>query len=180
MAKRRQKCVVDTNVPKTANLATAPHQIPSDLQECVANCVDVIEEICRGKRQIVIDRDGELFDEYRSELQMSGQPGLGDKFMKWLHDRQYSLPERDRVSITKEGNGYAEFPNHEGLAGFDPSDRKFVAIANAHPEKPPILQATDSKWWGWKDALNDVGLSVHFLCEEYVRQKYEKKIGPNE
>jgi hypothetical protein len=62
-------------------------------------------------------------------------------------------------------------------ANFDNSDRKFVAVANAHPDKPEILQATDSKWWGWKDALAKVGITVSFMCPEYVRIKYEEKIG---
>jgi hypothetical protein len=68
------------------------------------------------------------------------------------------------VRITPKGESYEEFPDHPGLADFDPSDRKFVAAANAHPDRPPILQATDSKWWGWSEALEACGLSVVFLC----------------
>ena len=56
------------------------------------------------------------------------------------------------------------------------SDRKFVAVANAHPAKPPILQSTDSKWWGWKEALQEVGITVHFLCPEYVKTLSGEKI----
>ncbi len=55
------------------------------------------------------------------------------------------------------------------------SDRKFVAVANAHPDKPPIMHATDSKWWAWKDALKDVGITVHFLCPDYVKAKCTPK-----
>lgn len=43
-------------------------------------------------------------------------------------------------------------------------------------KKPPILQATDSKWWGWKDSLGEAGIKVKFLCPEFVKQKYGKKI----
>lgn len=64
---------------------------------------------------------------------------------------------------------FKEFPDHEGLQQFDLSDRKFVAAANAHEKKPPIAQATDSKWWGWKNALEEAGLSVFFVHEEYIR-----------
>ena len=108
---------------------------------------------------------------------MRGQPGVGDIFMKWVHDNRWSLPDSDRVTISKDGDSYKQFPEHEGLVNFDISDRKFVAVANAHPEKPPILQATDCKWWGWKNALKDVGITVHFLCSEYVKTKYEEKFG---
>jgi hypothetical protein len=81
------------------------------------------------------------------------------------------------VVITKVGDSYEEFPSHDGLNDFDRSDRKFVAVTNAHPDKPPILQATDSKWWGWKDALAEVGITAHFLCPEYAEDKYAEKMG---
>ena len=64
------------------------------------------------------------------------------------------------------------------MKNFDLSDRKFVAVANAHQEKPPILEGTDSKWWGWKDALAEVGIKVVFLDEAYILQKYNQKF-PN-
>ena len=60
---------------------------------------------------------------------------------------------------------------------FDKSDQKFIAVAHAHPDKPVILQSSDSKWWGWKDALSEVGIDVQFLCSEYVKNKYREKIG---
>ena len=97
--------------------------------------------------------------------------------MKWVHDHRWG-PKCDRIEITKNNSSYNEFPDttkHPGLAHFDRSDRKFVAVANAHPDKPPILQATDSKWWGWKDALAEAGIKVHFLCECYIKTKYEEK-----
>jgi len=47
---------------------------------------------------------------------------------------------------------------------YDRSDRKFLAVAAAaHEEHPPILQSFDSKWWGWREAVDQVGISVHFL-----------------
>lgn len=97
--------------------------------------------------------------------------------MKWVHDNQWGFSQEDRVVISKDGDTYNEFPNHDGLSGFDVSDKKFVAVANAHPKKPPILQATDSKWWGWKEALAEVGITVRFLCPDYAEAKYKEKIG---
>ena len=82
-----------------------------------------------------------------------------------------------RIAINKNGESYDEFPVHDGLSDFDKSDRKFVAVANAHPEKPQILQATDSKWWGWKNVLKEVEITVHFLCPDYVGAKYAEKMG---
>jgi phenylpropionate dioxygenase-like ring-hydroxylating dioxygenase large terminal subunit len=142
--------------------------------ECVLACVQAIEHVIK-KHGLVIDAGDEIFDEYRDQLSMKGQPGQGDRFMKWVHDNRWSLPASQRVVITNNGDSYDEFPSHEGLGNFDRSDRKFVAVANAHPQKPPILQATDSKWWAWRDALAQVGIAVHFLCPDYVRNKYADK-----
>jgi hypothetical protein len=171
-----QKCVIDTNVPKTANLALAPATIPQELTGCVLACVEAVEHVVK-KGGLVMDAEDEIFDEYRQQLSMKGQPGVGDRFMKWVHDNRWRFPDADRVKITKKGESYAEFPDHDGLAKFDNSDRKFVAVSNAHPKRPPILQATDSKWWGWKDALADVGITVNFLCADYVKTKYAEKMG---
>lgn len=103
--------------------------------------------------------------------------GLADKdaFIKWVLDHQWGFPYEDHVVINKEGDSYSEFPNTKDLSQFDPADKKFVAVAKAHPEGPPIFQATDSKWWGWKDALAREGVTVSFLCPDYVAVLYEKK-----
>lgn len=170
------KCLVDTNVPKTANLAQNPDKIPDELTECVLACVEAIEHVIK-KGGLVIDAGDEIFDEYRQQLSMKGQPGVGDRFMKWVHDNRWALPDSDRVAITPNGDSYDQFPEHDGLNDFDNSDRKFIAVANEHPAKPPILQATDSKWWGWKKALAEVGVSVHFLCPEYAEAKFGEKMG---
>lgn len=176
MSKRnRAKVVVDTNVPKQANLAINPVSIPDDLVLCVKNCVASIEQIIK-KGGLVLDANNEIFDEYRRELSLSGQPGVGDKFIKWVHYSQFGFPESDRVSITPTDDSYVEFPDHDDLKHFDPSDRVFVAVANAHPDKPPILEATDSKWWEWKDALLESGIMVNFLCPDYIKAKYQQKM----
>lgn len=170
------KCLVDTNVPKTANLANDPNSIPDELVGCVFACVEAVIHVTKNGG-LVIDCGDEIFTEYRKRLSIIGRPGIGDKFMKWVHDNRWNFPEANRVTITKHGESYDEFPSHEELINFDNADRKFIAVANAHPDKPPILQATDSKWWGWKDALAEVGIAVHFLCPEYAEAKYAEKMG---
>lgn len=169
-------CIVDTNVPKTANLATHPDPNSDVPIACIVSCVKAIECVIRTKG-LVLDDGAEIFDEYRQQLSMRGQPGMGDRFMKWVHDHQWSFPESQRVTINKNGDTYHEFPTHSGLEEFDKSDRKFVAVSNAHPDKPKILQATDSKWWGWKNALAEVGIRVEFICESHIQKKYREKMG---
>ena len=170
------KYVIDTNVPLNANLSTDIESIPPGLERCVLSCVELIERVVTSGG-LVIDANGEIFEEYSRELNFSGQPGVGDRFLKWIHDHQWGFPETDRVIISKKGDSYLEFPDHSGLEKFDISDRKFVAVANAHFEKPPIYQATDSKWWGWWEALEMVGIDVTFLCPDYIKEKYEEKMG---
>ena len=170
------KCLVDTNVPKTANLATQPDPDSDVPDACVLACIEAVEHVIK-KRGLVLDAGDEIFDEYRQQLSLKGQPGMGDRFMKWVHDNRWTLHDSNMVAITKNGESYNEFPNHDDLNNFDKSDRKFVAVSNAHPDKPPILQATDSKWWGWKDALEEIGITTHFVCPEYAKKKYAEKMG---
>lgn len=176
MSRFPNKCLVDTNVPKTANMANDPANVPDDLATCVLACVEAIDHIVK-KGRLVLDGGDEIFDEYRRQLSLSGQPGVGDRFVKWVHDNGWKSTHVERVPITKDGDSYEEFPRHQGLSSFDVSDRKFVAVANKHPEKPPILEATDSKWWGWKDILAQVGIVVEFVCPRYAEIKYREKMG---
>ena len=166
-------CVVDTNVPKVTNLAIAPDPNSDIDLDCIQACVGAIEHVM--KHCLVIDEGGEIFEEYRGELPMKGQGGVGSCFMKWVNNHRWGGTVIQQVAIHKEGNSYQEFPNNPGLEDFDLADRKFVAVANAHEGKPPILQAVDSKWVGWKAALTVEGIQVHFLCPEYTKAKCEKK-----
>ncbi len=173
-----KNCLLDTNVPKTANLAHRPDTVPQEMVACVNACVDAIEHVIQ-KRCLILDDGDEIFDEYRQQLSMAGQPGMGDRFMKWVHDNRWTLPSSSRVTITKNGDTYDQFPNHAGLVNFDRSDRKFVATSNGHSNKrkPPILQAVDFKWWGWKNALDQVGIKVIFMDPAYAEARYQEKHG---
>lgn len=175
MSLPNKKYLVDTNVAKTSNLATQPDPASDVPNQCVLACIEAVEHVV-AKRSLVLDDGDEIFDEYRRQLSMSGQPGLGDRFMKWVHDHRHQLHDSQKVPITRNGESYDEFPDHPGLADFDKSDRKFVAVANAHNGNPEILQATDSKWWGWQHALNEAGVAVRFVCPEYAKTKYAEKM----
>lgn len=170
--------VIDTNVPMVANLFTRSDSCSDIPYNLILESKLHIENITEKGYRLVIDDAGEIFQEYINNLSRSskGQPGVGYAFVKWVNDHQWNSDRVDRIQVTKSGNSYKEFPPHNELNDFDPSDRKFVAVANAHSEKPPILQATDSKWWGWNDALAEVGITVCFLCPEYIQKKYEEKM----
>jgi|SRR6185295_17128940 len=159
--------VVDTNVAVVAN-GKAPHAGVG----CVRACVDALVEI-QSRGRLLLDDCGEILIEYRRHLSPSGQPGVGDAFFKWLWSNQAN-PERCRkVSINPvaEPRCFEEFPAALDLSNFDPSDRKFVAVAIASGENPPILNAVDSDWWTHREPLRRQGVEVRFLCPELMKAR---------
>jgi hypothetical protein len=166
------KSVVDTNVPVVANgrsIQASP--------ECVRTCVDRLEELTR-KGQLVLDDKWLILKEYMAHLGCTGQPGVGDVFLKWVLTNRCNLKLCVQVAITPKNSGetdFEEFPSDPALKDFDLMDRKFVAVAAAHPEKPPILQAVDTKWWKMKEPLCRAGITVDFLCEEDIRSILHRK-----
>jgi hypothetical protein len=166
--------VVDTNVPIAAN---GGDKIAAD---CTHSCVTALREVLEYRQRLAIDDDWRIIREYMRNLRSSGEPGVGDSFLKWVLTHKNNPERCDLVTITalNEAAGeFAEFPDGSGLTTFDPSDRKFVAVANAHAEKPTILQGLDSKWWGWRAALAAAGITVEFLCPALVSAAYERKFG---
>lgn len=158
--------VVDTNVAIVANDVVLP---PNDEGrrplDCIEACIDALSAITKGSDHLVLDELGFIFEEYRRCLSFAGQPGPGDVFMKWVHERQWDPARCTRVEITPDdGRVFVEFPDSPDLTGFHNDDRKFVAVAAAHPDHPVILQAVDWKWRDWADALAKEGLAVRFLC----------------
>lgn len=167
-------CVVDTNVPIVAN-----GNSPQADDSLVEKCIDALLELTR-RGGLVLDDGDRILEEYRRNLSLSGQPGTGDAFMKWVHDHQWRAEHCERRTITpleKDPRGFAEFPGSAALADFDASDRKFVAVANAGNPKRPILEAVDFKWWGWKDALAAEGIEVVFVDDDAAESGYQRHVG---
>jgi len=167
------KFVVDTNVAVVAN-GKSDQASP----ECVSTCAVRLRELMR-KGRLVLDDGRRILREYMANIGRSGgQPMPGDAFLKWVHTN-YSNPERcELVQITPRNSSetdFVEFPDDPQLSNFDKNDRKFVAVAAAHPDKPPILQAVDTKWWEMKEPLRRAGITVDFLCEKDVRSILHRK-----
>ena len=101
---------------------------------------------------------------------------VGDRFLGWLLRNWTNLQQCDLVSITPvngSDNAFEEFPDDPALDGFDPADRKFIAVVCAHSERPPILQAVDSKWLDFDDAFHRNGIIVEFICQEDIQRLHE-------
>lgn len=161
--------VVDTNVPALAN------DLGSPFPACVAACVARLRRITRSG-QIVLDDSWLILREYQANLRSSGQPGVGDAFLKWVLLNWASASRCCLVSVTPCGDKmFEEFPDAPELSGFDPDDRKFVAVALADEDNPPILQALDSEWWGYRKELAENGVTVDFLCPREIQKLHQRK-----
>lgn len=129
---------------------------------------------------VFLDEGGDIALEYGKNLRRSGQPGPGDVFFKWVLTNEWCGQRITRVPITSRNGDpedFEELPEPSGGVSYDPSDRKFLAVAAAHAEHPPVLQSFDSKWWGWQAALAEAGVTIHFLCPEEIAAKYREKFG---
>lgn len=164
------RAVIDTNVLLVAN-----EQHADVSPECVVTCVHRLMEI-QARGITVIDDAHLILAEYQKKTCIKSPKGVGDVFLKWLL-RIVSNPQNvEQVAITKLGeNSFAEFPDSDLQPQFDPPDRKFAAVSNAHPCKPVILQAADSKWLDWWPALEQKGVTVDFLCRDDACRFYQKK-----
>lgn len=167
--------VIDTNVLLVAN---GQHQDVSET--CVSSCTARLHGIMQNGR-VAIDDGFRILTEYQNKAAPFAGVRPGDVFLKWLL-RNNANPKRcEQVHLVEHAErGFESFPEDERLASFDPPDRKFVAVAAFHPAKPPILQATDSKWLAWNDALADHGISVEFLCPGDIKSFESNKIRKRE
>lgn len=166
-----EEVVVDTNVAVVANGRT-----PQARAACVKQCIQELRRIQRdADRRILLDEGGLILNEYRRQLNPSGQPGSGDAFYQWLRDNQWIDRHCRKIQITPhDDHGFEEFPSDPALAGFDRNDRKFVAVAVASRQSPPILNASDTDWWDHHMALNRNGIEVTFLCPELMNAHNRK------
>ena len=172
-----KRCVIDTNVMITANKAAGCHEddVINNYPSLVINCIELLQLIQKKGIFIVLDGDFEIINEYKNHLSFSGQPGVGDVFFKWLFNNCWSFPPSEVVMLHKTENGYEEFSAELEAANVDLDDKKFFAASNAHPAKPDIFEATDSKWWIWCEAARQCGINIRFLDEQYMRDMNSEK-----
>ena len=164
--------VVDTNVLLVAN-----GQHPGVSADCAMRCAHWLEGLMATGR-VAVDEDHEILREYRHKTHASDGKGVGDAFLRWVLHRLDDPARCDLVKLAPHPErGFDAFPDDPLLADFDRADRKFVAVARAHPEHPVILQASDSKWLDWSPALALNGVRVQFLCDPDLHAFHVHKFG---
>ena len=152
--------VVDTNVAIVANGGRRTH---AD-ERCQLTCVERLEDLVNHDT-IAVDEAGLMLGEYAYHLSRSGAPGVGDKFFKHLVDNQYLVHRVRRVLVTPcddDRKGFEELPWN----AFDPSDRKFLAVAVV--ADAAILNATDSDWEEQAALMDKLGVQIDQLCPQHA------------
>lgn len=164
------KAVIDTNVLLVAN-----QQHANVSADCVIQCVNRLRQMQQGG-VVVIDDGYRILGEYMNKTQLNPPKGAGDVFLKWLL-REAGNPVRvEQVLLTENTSDcFSEFPDPVLELKFDAADRKFAAVAHAHPDKPPVWQAADCKWIDWWPALLATEVVVEFLCPDDVCRFYQEK-----
>lgn len=155
------KAVVDTNVAIAANGRNTHASL-----QCQLTCIELLQKLtAKGSRhQICIDMGERILDEYRAYLYHRGEPGVGDKFFRYLHDHMHTGTKVRRVAITPvedEARGYAELPPND----LDMSDRKFLAVAVV--AKAAVVNAMDTDWHEQALFIAGIGLEMKQLCPEH-------------
>lgn len=154
--------VIDTNVLIVANEKSEQASL-----NCLTHCIAKLDEA--RQQIIVIDDLFQILNEYQHQVNPSGQPGIGDAFLRWLHQNKANPERCEIVALTpNDRDSFDEFPSDPDLADFDPSDHKFVAVANISAHTPEILNAVDSDWWIHGEILKRNGIQVIYICEEQV------------
>lgn len=147
--------VIDTNVPIVANGTDK-----TVILDCRLAAVQLLLKAMKVGT-IFLDSAGEIQKEYHRRLNPRGQPGVGDRFYLAVINSQPGKVER--VNVEKRADGeFEDVPQSIIDAGFDPSDRKFVAVAKKAQAK--IYNAVDSDWVKDRAVIEANGIEIVFIC----------------
>jgi hypothetical protein len=162
----RNHYLVDTNVLIAAN-GHSPQVSASGVQKCEEFVEGLFEDTI-----ISVDSNHEIFDEYFRHMNHSGQPGIGDVFVKYLFDRQADNTICETVETARDEEClYRVFSDKPDLLDFDKNDLKFVAVHFLSKYLSPIVNACDSDWADNKALLDSYNIAVVELLEYHPKTK---------
>jgi hypothetical protein len=168
--------IADTNVWIVASGdSSASH-------DCLENCFNWLLDFRESDDPLVIDLASLLSDPVPGNSVLSELRGnlKGGSFGRDLFDKVFMANYRlDPVDIEYDESG-ARLPDDIELPGFEPADRKWIALHMAHPDRPPIHNAYDGDWIKHEDDLQQVGIAVTQLCEAELRERVAAREGGRE
>lgn len=169
------RAVVDTNVVLVANAAH-----PDVSPDCVLACIERLQALMQ-RGCVVIDDAYRILNEYQRRTEPMRNKGAGDAFVRWLLKNSANAQHVEQVALREgEADVFDGFPGRGLHDEVDPPDRKFIAVAAAHPDRPPVWQATDCKWLDWWQRLAADGVRVEFICPGDVGRFYRNKFPTRE
>ena len=118
--------------------------------------------------RITLDFGWEIISEYKHDLRSTGEPGIGDAFLKWVLTNYANIDRCHQVDIR-------EVSIPVKLEDFDPADHKFIKVAIASPGAR-IAEATDSEWWYRREDFAEAGIPVDFICPSHIEDVSEPEI----
>lgn len=168
------KIIMDTNVAVKA--ATPQQDCKDEELDMQEKCMEFIGEFVNNpESKLVLDLDYEIIKEYRNRIPKN--TNIGQIFLRWFDTYIGRISFEDFLKLDKDRDGnYTMFPLESRTEKFDLSDRKFVALSRAHSEHPPIVEATDGKWFGFKDVFEEYGVHIEFLDIDYAAMMYDRKV----
>ncbi len=169
------KYIIDANVSLLPGMSVK--NIPDNQTECALKCSQFLENFMKDSQsRLVLDEGGEILKEYRNAYNLNNNQGIAVEFYKWANAMFFKYIE-DVIPLEElQENEFANYPDCDDLKNFDPPDRKYIALSYNHPEKPPIIEAGDSKWWRIRDAMRENGMEIIFIDENYIKRTYMKKM----
>jgi len=159
--------IVDTNVWVVASGDS------SASEDCLENCLDWLLDFRESNDPLVIDFASLTSDPVPGNSVLSELRGNleGGSFGRDLFDKVFMAGHRfDPVEIEYNESG-ARLPADIELPGFEPADRKWVALHIAHQDRPPIHNAYDGDWIKHAADLQRAGIAVRQLCEAELRER---------
>jgi hypothetical protein len=151
--------VVDTNV---FAVAADLHGGASD--ECKLACIQILRTI-EGGHRIAVDHADAIFTEYLGALRACPQPTFASKLAIRLYRLRHSQDVCHQIEITPVDappGSFAEVP--PVLQDFDTDDQKFIAVAAAEGNTPPLIAGIDGEWWDRRVDFADAKLDLQFPC----------------
>jgi hypothetical protein len=155
-----QELVVDTNVLVVAEGVRNSDQV----RDVSARCRAAVLEFLPGFAQsfsLVVDDRWEVLREYERALPKLGQPGPGKRFLVEIY-RNINSNVRLILLARRPDGEFQGVAQTLIDAGFDRSDRKFVALSNDSGAR--IVNAVDGDWVEHRDVLEAAHISVEQLC----------------
>lgn len=159
----RSDAIVDTNV-----LVVASGWAQQASTDCVRRSIARLQRI-REECFLLLDDHGRILREYRKQFDHVSTQSIGFQFYLWVHNNQANPEYCRKVAVTPHATrGFGEFPGDDDLVMFDYDDRVFVAVALANDRVAVVLNASDSDWWDYREALDRHGVEIDFVCPELM------------